>query len=422
MKPATNVIGTPELLAQANEQIKTSPPAHTDEGVDANPPSLGGFDEGDVRVDLTLLGLDRLLDLPLDIDNGSRQSGSAPDAAYPTFDDDDLPVPSIHLYDLPADLTTVGLSPLLNLKLSGSGPPTVGEIIRVISQQSDQKETDSKTVNEGDGGADNAPGATPAHEVSVPPPGPGDLSFIDPQPLVEKAATNNFDVGKDSEGDDAALFQSGFGGDDLHSDSEFEFGSDFEPAYRLAPFGTTEGGSDSGSDGGGLNVINGTAGDDVLIGTGGADNLVGFEGNDTLDGGGGGDRLDGGLGDDVLVWDAADISIAGKNGTDTVRVNGGDIDLTTFSGSVSDVEIVDMQSDGGANTFTLTAQNVLDVTDSTNTLEVTGNSGDNLDAGSGWTDGGLDGSGNHIYTQTIGSSTATLVVHPDVTSNANILM
>ena len=47
----------------------------------------------------------------------------------------------------------------------------------------------------------------------------------------------------------------------------------------------------------------------------------------------------------------------------------------------------------------------------------------------GWTaitfsedDGGFDGGGNHIYTQTVGAFTATLLVDPDVAVNADILM
>ncbi len=42
--------------------------------------------------------------------------------------------------------------------------------------------------------------------------------------------------------------------------------------------------------------------------------------------------------------------------------------------------------------------------------------------GTGWTDSGFDGGGNHIYTQMVGASLATLVVDPDVAVNPDILM
>ncbi len=39
----------------------------------------------------------------------------------------------------------------------------------------------------------------------------------------------------------------------------------------------------------------------------------------------------------------------------------------------------------------------------------------------GWTDAGFDGSGNHIYTQDVGGTLATLLLDPDVTANADII-
>ena len=47
---------------------------------------------------------------------------------------------------------------------------------------------------------------------------------------------------------------------------------------------------------------------------------------------------------------------------------------------------------------------------------------DSVNAGTSWTDGGFDGGGNHIYTQMVGASLATLVVDPDVAVNPDILM
>jgi hypothetical protein len=193
------------------------------------------------------------------------------------------------------------------------------------------------------------------------------------------------------------------------------------PAAPVA--GTTVNGSGAGD------LLTGTAGNDVLTGKGGNDSLNGGAGDDTLKGGGGDDFLDGGAGADdlsggggadVLVWDFNDINIDGGGGADTLRVGGGDADITTFGGTVTGIEIVDLATDGGANALTLTAQDVLDMS-GTDTLTVSGNALDSVDAGTGWTDGGVSG-GNHIYTQVIGPDTATLVVDADLAVNANILV
>ncbi len=104
-----------------------------------------------------------------------------------------------------------------------------------------------------------------------------------------------------------------------------------------------------------------------------------------------------------------------------MRDDSGDADFTSYNGSISNIETIDLQSDTGANTVTLSAQNVLDMTDSGNTLTITGDTGDSLEAGGGWIDGGFDGDGNHIYTQAVGGQTATLLVDPDISANADIV-
>ena len=64
---------------------------------------------------------------------------------------------------------------------------------------------------------------------------------------------------------------------------------------------------------------------------------------------------------------------------------------------------------------------VCGATDSGDTLTITGGANDFLDASNGWTDGGVDGFGNQIYTQSVGPDVATLVVAPAINVNANIL-
>ena len=165
----------------------------------------------------------------------------------------------------------------------------------------------------------------------------------------------------------------------------------------------------------------GTTGNDTLIGGAGNEELIGLAGNDLLDGGPGNDTLDGGPGVDILVWDAIDTTIDGGTGNDTLRVDGGDADLTAFAGTIAGIEVIDLATDTGANTVTLAAQDVLDMSD-TDTVTITGDAGDSVEAGTGWTDGGFDGNGNHLYTQDVSGDLATLVLDPDVTPNADILL
>ena len=209
---------------------------------------------------------------------------------------------------------------------------------------------------------------------------------------------------------------------------------DVDVIYGLAGNDTLSGGDEADIlDGGaGNDSISGGSGNDVLLGRDGIDNLDGGTGADadTLYGGDGNDVLDGGLGtdaliagllDDILVWDPADNTIDGGSGTDTLRVDSGDADLTSFTGTILGIELIDLQTDTGANTLTLSAQDVLDLSD-TDTLTVLGDSGDSLDAGTGWTDGEFDDDGNHVFTQSVSAVLATLVVDPDVTLNADIIV
>ena len=178
--------------------------------------------------------------------------------------------------------------------------------------------------------------------------------------------------------------------------------------------GTGTGGDAQGDTLTAVEYVTGSAFDDVLTGDSKDNVLTGAAGNDTLDGGAGADILDGGDGNDTLVWGAADTAIDGGNGTDTLRVDSGDADLTPFGGTIQGIEGIDLETDTGANTVTLDAEDVLDMSD-TDTVTITGGAGDSVNAGTGWTDGGVSG-GFHTYTQGL----ATLLVDTDVTVNADI--
>lgn len=354
------------------------------------------------------------------------------DLPAPLFHDDDLSAPSFHDDDMPADLTATRLDDLLGLRLSGSSLPTVGEVVRTAYRdavprrdgepEADEQKDDEESVEEetADAPVDTAQASADA---------PGDLSFIDPQSLVEKAAehdeppvTEEF-AASDPLGDSEPLPDSGIGGDEAPP-----------AAFGAAAIHQTASASpDEGDDGNievdieeeegdsGSKVINGTSGDDFLAGAAGDEILHGFAGDDTLDGGDGVDRLDGGAGDDVLIWDSADLFIDGAGGYDTLRVETDEVDLSEFAGEISRIEAIDLASDSGANELVLTAQDVLSATDASNTLIISGAANDSIDAGGGWAYGGVDGSGNDIYTQDVGPNTATLVIDPAVNVNATIL-
>lgn len=111
--------------------------------------------------------------------------------------------------------------------------------------------------------------------------------------------------------------------------------------------------------------------------------------------------------------------IDGGSGTDTLDARGADVDITGFAGTISGIEIIDLTKPG-ADTVTLSAQDVLDMSDS-NTVTVIGGPPDTVEAGTGWTDAGFDGGGNHIYTQDVGGALATLLLDPDIAPNADLI-
>jgi Ca2+-binding RTX toxin-like protein len=164
----------------------------------------------------------------------------------------------------------------------------------------------------------------------------------------------------------------------------------------------------------GQDSLFGGAGDDILDGGNGKDLLDAGAGSDTLDGGNGKDDLLGGAGDDTLVWDKIDDVIDGGAGQDTLLAGGGDVNLTTYNGVITSIERVEMAGDGSGTRLTLDAQDLLDMS-SSDVLTVSGDAGDSVEAGTGWTDNGVVGA-FHVYTQGL----ATLEVDLDVTVNADI--
>jgi Ca2+-binding RTX toxin-like protein len=138
----------------------------------------------------------------------------------------------------------------------------------------------------------------------------------------------------------------------------------------------------------------GTASAEVLTGTNAANVMVAGLGNDTLDGLGGADALKGGAGDDrIQIADLAFLNIDGGTGTDTLALTGSGITLNLASiadTKLQDIEAIDLGA--GGNTLRLTALEVLNLSDTTNTLRVTGATGASIQFDdTGWVQGATTG-------------------------------
>ena len=145
------------------------------------------------------------------------------------------------------------------------------------------------------------------------------------------------------------------------------------------------------------NTLTGSAAVDVLLGAQGDDELIG-----------------GGEGDDILEIDDATVArLKGGTGEDTLRLDGAgfSLDLTALSDlTIEGIEIIDLQNGGGNHSLTLDLQEVLNISDTSNSLTVLGDGDDSVDIGAGWTSQGTAG-GFETFTQ----GAATLVIDEDIT-------
>ena len=366
--------------------------------------SPGGAEDGEfLPSDLVALGLEDLMNL--------RVGGSA------QRDPETAERPKERSADLPVDLTGLSLLQLMDLPLR--------------APQLDQEEEPEDT--EDDGGDDETVAAVDQTKA-----GQGDGQDSG----KESAQSGGAAFGAaDLDGDGETLSEDlleGLGletGDSLDGDNPLENGGTPVAVTALQHLGLLISGghagpgsselfalpaSQSGAASPGGQTLTGGNGDDVLNGGAGNDTLLGGNGKDMLDGGAGDDVLLGGNGKDSLIWDNVDSVIDGGNGQDTLVADGGNIDLTTYGGTLTSIEILELAGDGADSSVTLDAQDVLDMS-STDILTVSGDLGDSIDAGSGWTDDGPDGNGSQIYTQMVAGSLATLVVDLDLAVNGDIL-
>lgn len=143
----------------------------------------------------------------------------------------------------------------------------------------------------------------------------------------------------------------------------------------------------------GHNALQGLAGNDTMVGLAGADTLLGGAGNDRLNGDTGSDVLRGDDGNDVLVWHELDRRVDGGAGSaDTLRLFSGNLNLRLVDNAkILDIEQVNLAG-SGANTLTLGAGDLLDLSSTTNTLRVYGDAADRVDIRGDFTESGTVGS------------------------------
>jgi VCBS repeat-containing protein len=170
--------------------------------------------------------------------------------------------------------------------------------------------------------------------------------------------------------------------------------------------------------------LNGTAAAEVFIGT---------DGNDSIAGGGGADAFSSGAGDDAIHLGAPDSSdssflkINGGSGFDTLILDGSDMTLNLSApgtGSrVMGIEQIDLGGSGN-NALTLNLRDVLNISDTSNRLFVTGDAGDSVTSlGQGWAlvpGGPVTAHGREFYSYTLGGvghgdGIANLLVEPHLT-------
>jgi hypothetical protein len=162
-------------------------------------------------------------------------------------------------------------------------------------------------------------------------------------------------------------------------------------------------------------VIEGTPGDDILKGTSAAEIFEAGEGNDRIIGRGGADVFHGDAGDDYIqVTDLGFDLVDGGSGNDVLHTDGKDLnlDLDFLGDKIHGIETICLFGRGD-NELTLTAVDLLNLSNTDNTLRVNGNAGDHITVlDDGWVDEGNRGQGYfHVYT----NDDAVLLVGMNVT-------
>lgn len=175
----------------------------------------------------------------------------------------------------------------------------------------------------------------------------------------------------------------------------------------------------------------GTDGNDVIDGFLQSEVLFGGLGDDTISGNGGSDVINGGAGDDTIILNSDNVaelftgatdgtlaSINGGTGEDTLVLDGSGImlDFTNLnSGRVDSIENIDITGDGD-NTLTLDANDLFDLSETTNELIIFGDSGDTVNASGSFTDTGTDQMIDGQLFDVFIDGNATLIIDQDITT------
>ena len=157
-----------------------------------------------------------------------------------------------------------------------------------------------------------------------------------------------------------------------------------------------------------VEILTGTGQNDTFSFNGDTSGLVltsvlGGSGTDTFSLAGGATvnaHLNGGSGNDIFTIGAganANGTIDGGSGSDAVQYQGGGSLNVSNIDDVKNIETVDLGVGSDATALTFTTGDVTNLTDSNNTLIITGDSGDSVTVGGTWVSGGTETIGSDTY-------------------------
>jgi VCBS repeat-containing protein len=174
-------------------------------------------------------------------------------------------------------------------------------------------------------------------------------------------------------------------------------------------------GTDSIYGGGGNDIIISFNGSDYVNGGSGDDWIWAGNGNDTITGGSGADTIYADNGTDIIILNTEDAYIDGGNANDTLRFdNGDDLDFSVSNLTLEDLEIFDLQTDGGANVVSFTSSHVSSF-NSSKSITIDGGDNDTVNlSDSGWAQGG---SSNGYTTYSHADSGSSAQIDENITVN-----
>ncbi len=178
-------------------------------------------------------------------------------------------------------------------------------------------------------------------------------------------------------------------------------------------------------------VFNGTAENDTLdatgfsagvtySGVGGNDTFIGGDGADRLSGGIGADSLSGGVGKDTLVFAADNLLMDGGTGIDTLLINtAGTINFNSFnsfnSSVIDNMEVIEMTDAVAQSLTNLKTSDVINMTDSNNTLFINGDNADEVSL-VGFTKQAASTESGYSQYQSTTDTTVKLYIDTDITT------